>query len=208
SRPVFQRNNQTARRLGGDRGFREGSLFSGLADNDLLIHLRVFAPPALTQTLVPALQAEPTVMNLTVLAGAVSNPDGDALSFDVPQGAANQVIGRLRDSGVEQRGSIILENVDTSISALADRVSARRGRFQEFTPVWAEIESRIGREGTFPPRWFALLVIAGLIGAVGILTNSEILIVGAMVVGPVFAALLTHPWVSCADVKGQHAVPA
>jgi hypothetical protein len=32
--------------------------------------------------------------------------------------------------------------------------------------------------------WFALLVIAGLIGAVGILANSQILIVGAMVVGP------------------------
>ena len=149
------------------------------------------SPSDLTQTLMPALQAEPTVMNLTVLTSAVSNPHGDALLFDVPQGAANQVIGRLRDSGVDQRGSIILENVDTSISALADRVSARRGRFQQFTPVWAEIESRIGQEGTFPPSWFALLVIAGLIGAVGILTNSEILIVGAMVVGPEYGAILS-----------------
>ena len=130
-------------------------------------------------------------MNLTMLPGAVNNPDGDALLFDVPQGAANQVIRRLRDSGVDQRGSIILDNVDTSISALADRVSARRGRFQQFTPVWAEIESRIGREGTFPPSWFGLLVIAGLIGAVGILTNSEILIVGAMVVGPEYGAILS-----------------
>ena len=159
--------------------------------NELVLHLRVVSPPDLTRTLMPALQAEPTVMNLTVHAGAVRNPDGDALQFDVPQGAANQVIGRLRDSGVDQRGSIILENVDTSISALADRVSARRGRFQQFTPVWAEIESRIGLEGTFPPSWFALLVIAGLIGAVGILTNSEILIVGAMVVGPEYGAILS-----------------
>ena len=130
-------------------------------------------------------------MNLTVLAGAVTNPDGDALLFDVPQGAANQVIGRLRDSGVDQRGSIVLENVDTSISALADRVSARRGRFQQFTPVWAEVESRIRLGGTYPPSWFALLVIAGLIGAVGILTNSQILIVGAMVVGPEYGAILS-----------------
>ena len=156
-----------------------------------MIHLRVVSPPDVTQTLVPALQADPTVMNLTVLASAASNPDGDALFFDVPQGAANQVIGRLRDSGVDQRGSIILENVDTSISALADRVSARRGRFQQYTPVWAEIESRIGLEGTFPPSWFTLLVIAGLIGAVGILTNSQILIVGAMVVGPEYGAILS-----------------
>jgi uncharacterized hydrophobic protein (TIGR00271 family) len=46
-------------------------------------------------------------------------------------------------------------------------------------------------EGTFPPSWFALLVIAGLIGAVGILTNSQILIVGAMVVGPEYGAIMS-----------------
>ena len=130
-------------------------------------------------------------MNLTVLPGAVSNPDGDAVQFDVLHGAANEIIGRLRDLGLEQRGSIVLEDVNTVISALADRLTARRGRFQQFTPVWAEIEARIGLEGTFPPSWFALLVIAGLIGAVGILTNSQILIVGAMVVGPEYGAILS-----------------
>jgi uncharacterized hydrophobic protein (TIGR00271 family) len=130
-------------------------------------------------------------MNLMVLPGAVSHPDGDAVQFDVLRGAANEVIGRLRDLGLDQSGSIVLENVDTSISALAARAAARRGRFQQFTPVWAEVESRIETEGIFPPSWFALLVIAGLIGAVGILTNSQILIVGAMVVGPEYGAILS-----------------
>jgi uncharacterized hydrophobic protein (TIGR00271 family) len=130
-------------------------------------------------------------MNLTVLPGAVSHPDGDAVHFDVLHGAANEVIGRLRDFGLEQRGSIVMENVDTSISALADRAAARRGRYHEFTPVWAEVEARIALEGTFPPSWFTLLVIAGLIGAIGILTNSQILIVGAMVVGPEYGAILS-----------------
>ena len=156
-----------------------------------MIHLRVVSPPDVTDTLMPMLSAEPAVMNLTVLPGAVTNPDGDAVQFDVLHGAANEVIGRLRDLGLDQRGSIVLENVDTSISALADRIMSRRGRFDQFTPVWAEIEARIGLEGTFPPSWFALLVIAGLIGAVGILTNSQILIVGAMVVGPEYGAILS-----------------
>lgn len=156
-----------------------------------MIHLRLVSPPDVTDTLMLMLSAEPAVMNLTVLPGAVTNPDGDAVLFDVLHGAANDVIGRLRDLGLDQRGSIVLENVDTSISALADRIMSRRGRFDQFTPVWAEIESRIGLEGTFPPSWFALLVIAGLIGAVGILTNSQILIVGAMVVGPEYGAILS-----------------
>ena len=163
----------------------------GRRNNELVIHLRVVSPPDVTETLVPVLRTEPAVMNLTVFPGAVSNPDGDAVLFDVLNGAANEVVGRLRDLGVDRRGSIVLENVDTSISALEDRVTASRGRFDRFTPVWAEVEARIAVEGTFPPSWFGLLVIAGLIGAVGILTNSQILIVGAMVVGPEYGAILS-----------------
>jgi uncharacterized hydrophobic protein (TIGR00271 family) len=166
-----------------------------------VIHLRVASPPDVTGVLMPMLRSEPAVMNLTVLPGAVSHPDGDAVHFDVLHGSANEVIGRLRDLGLDRRGSIVLENIDTSISALADRATARRGRYHEFTPVWAEVESRIALEGTFPPSWFTLLIIAGLIGAVGILTNSEILIVGAMVVGPEYGAILSlafgvtrHDW--------------
>jgi uncharacterized hydrophobic protein (TIGR00271 family) len=137
------------------------------------------------------LGSEPGVVNLTMLPGAVSHPDGDAVQFDVLQGAANGIIGRLRDLELDSRGSIVLENVDASVSTRADRAAARRGRYQEFTPVWAEVEARIALEGTFPPSWFALLIIAGLIGSVGILTNSQILIVGAMVVGPEYGAILS-----------------
>lgn len=156
-----------------------------------MIHLRVASPPDVTGVLMPMLRSVPTVMNLTVLPGAVSHPDGDAVHFDVLHGSANEVIGRLRDLGLDRRGSIVLENVDTSISALADRATARQGRYREFTPVWAEVESRIALEGTLPSSWFVLLVIAGLIGAVGIMTNSQILIVGAMVVGPEYGAIVS-----------------
>ena len=89
------------------------------------------------------LRSEPGVVNLTMLPGAVSHPDGDAVQFDVLQGAANGIIGRLRDLELDSRGSIVLENVDASISTRADRAAAQRGRYQEFTPVWAEVEARI-----------------------------------------------------------------
>jgi uncharacterized hydrophobic protein (TIGR00271 family) len=156
-----------------------------------MIHLRVVSPPDLTDVLVPQLQAEPAVLNLSVFPSAVSNPDGDAVQFDVLQSAADDVIGRLRDLGVEQRGSVMLQDVDVALSARADSASAQGMRFQQFTPVWTEVEARIRLGGSYPPSWFVLLVIAGLIGAVGILTNSEILIIGAMVVGPEYGAILS-----------------
>ena len=156
-----------------------------------VIHLRVTSPPDITASLAPQLRTNPAVQNLIVLSGAVSNPDGDALHFDVLHATANDVIDRLRDLGVVERGSIILENVDTSLAKVADRATAAQGRFHEFTPVWVEVESRITLGGIYPPSWFALLVIAGLIGAIGILTNSQILVVGAMVVGPEYGAILS-----------------
>jgi uncharacterized hydrophobic protein (TIGR00271 family) len=156
-----------------------------------VIHLRVVSPPDITTMLMPALRSEPAVMNLTLHSAAASNPDGDAVHFDLRNDAANDVIGRLRELGLAERGSIVMENVDTSISTLGDRVTAGRGRFLRFAPVWAEVEARLTTEGIFSPSWYSLLVIAGLIGAVGILTNSEILIVGAMVVGPEYGAILS-----------------
>jgi uncharacterized hydrophobic protein (TIGR00271 family) len=156
-----------------------------------MIHLRVVSPVDVTAALMPFLHGEPAVMNLTVLPGAASNPDGDAVHFDVVRGAANKVIERLQDLGVDQRGSIMMENIDTVLSSPANRVRTRRGRFEQFTPVWVEVESSIAAQGSYPPSWFALLAIAGLIAAVGILTNSQILVVGAMVVGPEYGAILS-----------------
>jgi uncharacterized hydrophobic protein (TIGR00271 family) len=129
-------------------------------------------------------------MNLIVVPAAAHNPDGDAIQFDLVQGRANAVLARLRELGVDQQGSIVVEPVGTCISEVARRAAAHRRRFDEFAPVWEEVDARIRADGRFPPSWFGLLVIAGLIAAVGLLTNSQILIVGAMVVGPEYGAIV------------------
>jgi uncharacterized hydrophobic protein (TIGR00271 family) len=154
-----------------------------------MIHLRIVSPPGVTARLLSALRADRAVLNLTVLPEAVQHPDGDAVQCDVLRGAANRVIRQLRAFELDQRGSIVIENVDASISALADRARADLMPFEEFSPIWEEVDLSIRSGGTFPPTWFALLIIAGLIAAIGILTNSQILIVGAMVVGPEYDAI-------------------
>lgn len=61
---------------------------------------------------------------------------------------------------------------------------------RDSAPVWDVVEARIRANAVCPPSFYILLAIAGLIGAVGILTNSQILIVGAMVVGPEYNAIM------------------
>ena len=63
-----------------------------------MIHVRVVSPPDVTGQLIPVLLSDSGVLNLTVVAGSVRHPDGDAIRFDVLQGSANQVLARLRHS--------------------------------------------------------------------------------------------------------------
>jgi uncharacterized hydrophobic protein (TIGR00271 family) len=52
------------------------------------------------------------------------------------------------------------------------------------------VEAVIRQGEAYAPSFYILLAAAGLIGAVGLLTNSQILIVGAMVVGPEYNAII------------------
>jgi uncharacterized hydrophobic protein (TIGR00271 family) len=155
-----------------------------------VLHIRIASPPDLTGRLVETLITDPGVVNLVVLAGAARRPDGDAVQFDVQTGSANVVFRRLRDLHLDGRGSILVQTVDAVITGPVRGPLRRRPHHGEVVPVWEMVEARIRAGGVYPPSFYALLIIAGLIACVGILTNSQILVVGAMVVGPEYSAII------------------
>jgi len=119
------------------------------------------------------------------------NPDGDSVQFDVITASANDVLDELRRLGLAERGSIAIQDVAAELSERATDAEASAPRGLRLSPVWEQSEARIRADGRYPPSWFLLLAIAGLIAAVGIFTNSQILIVGAMVVGPEYSAIIS-----------------
>jgi uncharacterized hydrophobic protein (TIGR00271 family) len=156
-----------------------------------MFHVRVTCPPDQTTPLTEKLARRAEVLNLVVMPAAARQPRGDAVQFDVLHRAANSVLAELRAMGLDRESSIIIETVDAT---LVDETRLREWRrFQrgEHGPVWELVEARIAEGAAYPPSFFVLLVIAGLIGACGILTDSAILIVGAMVVGPEFGAIIS-----------------
>jgi uncharacterized hydrophobic protein (TIGR00271 family) len=155
-----------------------------------LIHIRAVSPTDVTPRLVESLGDNKGVVNLVVLEGVARNPEGDSLQFDVITAEANRVLDELRGLELDRRGSIVIENIDASISELAAQAERREPTKANFSPIWEEGEARIRERGTYRPSWYGLLAIAGIIGAVGILTNSQILVVGAMVVGPEYGAMI------------------
>lgn len=162
-----------------------------------MLHVRVVSPAHLTARLVDSLTADSGVVNLVVLPAAAARPDGDAVEFDLMTASANDVLRQLRTFGLDRESSVSIQAVDAVLAdeaTLAGRARLdRRRRFYhgERAPVWDLVQTRIAEGAEYAPSFFALLVFAGLIGACGILINSQILIVGAMVVGPEYNAIIS-----------------
>ena len=155
-----------------------------------MLHVRVVSPPDLTRSLTDRLAAAPGVWNVVVQAGDARRPAGDAVQFDVRDGVANPVFQALRELGLDRDRVICVERVDAALTGQALPVPARGPLHREIAPVWEMVEAVIRQGEGYAPSFYALLAVAGLIGAVGILTNSQILIVAAMVVGPEYNAII------------------
>ena len=156
----------------------------------MTFHLRVATSGEVTERVVALLAAEPGVSNLVVLPGAARRPAGDAVQCDVRSAAANAVLTQLKAACEPGAGPVAIEVVD---AVVGERPSpaARFGVVQrDIAPVWDVVDARIRSDAVYAPSFYILLAIAGLIGAVGILINSQILLVGAMVVGPEYNAIM------------------
>ena len=153
-------------------------------------HVRLVSAPDRTDVLLEALASDPGVSSLVVLPGAARQPGGDAVQFDLRPGSANSVFRQLKElhrrppQGGRRpvRGRYFGEPPEPASRHFVMQ--------RDVAPVWEVVEARIRSDAVYAPSFYILLAIAGLIGAVGILTNSQILIVGAMVVGPEYNAIM------------------
>ncbi len=151
-----------------------------------MLHLRLIVPSERADEVVRLLCADPAVALVTRDRGAAVQPAGDVVSADVAREATDRVITMLRDLDVHHSGSITLESVDTAVSDAAMRAEAAAPGDPGDALVWEQVEARARADAALTPSFLIFMAIAALIAACGILTDSPVLIVGAMVVGPDF----------------------
>lgn len=154
-----------------------------------MLHVRVIVPLEQSQAVQDVLAASPSVTHLIVLPGAAREPRGDLVLCDVAREGANPVLESLRELGIDQTGAIAIEEAGVTLSAAADRAEERVPGLGVDAVVWEEIEHTTGQETRLSATYLALLTVATIIAAVGVLLDQPILIVGAMVVGPEFGPL-------------------
>nr|WP_042197128.1 DUF389 domain-containing protein [Kibdelosporangium sp. MJ126-NF4]CEL22764.1 FIG00761799: membrane protein [Kibdelosporangium sp. MJ126-NF4]CTQ89904.1 FIG00761799: membrane protein [Kibdelosporangium sp. MJ126-NF4] len=154
-----------------------------------MLHLRVVCPPEHTTRVIGILEDEPGATHLIVLRGAAIAPAGDVVEADVAREAADAVIEQLCALDLDHIGAITLEEIDTALSDAADKAAEAAPGESADAVVWEELLSRTGEESRLNATFLGFMVIACLLAAVGVVTDSAVTIVGAMVVGPEFGPL-------------------
>jgi uncharacterized hydrophobic protein (TIGR00271 family) len=155
----------------------------------LMVHLRIVVPPDRSERVLGLLEASRSVSSLARVAGASRKPPGDLVLCDVAREDASVVIDDLRELGIPADGSISIEEIDSQLSAAAERAERAAFGSPGDAVVWEEVEARTSESTELNANFLAFMVIACMIGAVGVMLGQPILIVGAMVVGPEFGPL-------------------
>ncbi|AGL19899.1 DUF389 domain-containing protein [Actinoplanes sp. N902-109] len=154
-----------------------------------MLHLRIICPADRTEAVEKLLIYDDGVTHVVVLPGTARDPVGDLMLCDVVREGASRVIERLRELGIERDGSIMVERVDTTLSAAAARAEKRVPGLGVDAVVWEEIENTTAQESELSGAFLTFMVVATVIAGIGVLLDQPILIVGAMVVGPEFGPL-------------------
>ncbi|MDT5097082.1 MAG: hypothetical protein QOC76_819 [Mycobacterium sp.] len=154
-----------------------------------MLHLRVITPAALRDAVIDALTDNPGVAHIVVHRDAALDPPGDEITADIARESANDVIEALKALGVKERGAITLDVVDTVLSTRAYRAEEEAAGDPADAVVWDELAGRTREESTLNVTFLTFLCLACLIAAVGVVTDSPVTVVGAMVVGPEFGPL-------------------
>jgi uncharacterized hydrophobic protein (TIGR00271 family) len=107
----------------------------------------------------------------------------------VPREAANTIIDTLRALGIQNEGSIQIDTVPTWISRHALQAEIDAPGVGSDTVVWAEVTQKAYEDSEWTWSYATFMVLATLIASIGIVLDSQILLIGAMVLGPEFGAV-------------------
>lgn len=154
-----------------------------------MLHLRVVSAPERTERVLRLVRSDPAIFNVALFRGAAVDPPGDLVIADVAREGVNTVVSGLRAIEVDQDGSIALEHVDVLVGQAAEEAERLAPGYGSDAAVWEEVEARVRDDSVLTASFLVFLIVAALIAAVGLLEDSPILIVGAMVVGPEFGPI-------------------
>ena len=154
-----------------------------------MLRMHVYVPADLSPQVTEALEGEPAVSELAVVRGASIRPKGDLVLADVAREAANDVIDRLRELGVHKDGSIAIQPVHAWLSQRGLDAETRAPGSSADAVVWADVTHRAYADSELNWTYLSFMTLATVIAGIAIVLDSQILVIGAMVLGPEFGPI-------------------
>lgn len=155
----------------------------------MLVHLRMTVPDDLSPTIENLLVDDDRVTNVVVIRGVSVQPVGDTIEADVAREAASDVIDAIRATGLPERGGLAFSDVDGADSSSAAAVARAAPGDPDDAVIWDSVLDRARTSARPSATYLAFLILATVLAAIAVITDSPILVVGAMVVGPEFASI-------------------
>jgi uncharacterized hydrophobic protein (TIGR00271 family) len=166
-----------------------------------MLKLRIAAPTDITDVVAEALAKDPAVSSLAVHHGASVRPAGDVVVADVAREGANEVIRQLKQLGAHREGTIHVEPVQTWLSQRGLEAERRTPGSSADAVVWADVTQRAYDESELNWTYLTFMTLATLIAGIAIVLDSQILVIGAMVLGPEFVPIAA---IGVALVRRRH----
>lgn len=154
-----------------------------------MVHLRVICPQELVPAVIESLTGQPGVVAVTDAPLGDAAPGLTAVNADLARESADHILRKLRELGVAKDGMIVLEPLDTAIGHLAKKAERDAPGEGADALIWDELVARTGEDATLTWTFLAFMILATLLASIGVVTDSVVTIVGAMVVGPEFGPL-------------------
>ncbi len=154
-----------------------------------VLTIRVSVPEALSTQVVELLHADAAVSSLAVIRGASLDPPGDVVLADIAREGVNPVVDRLHEMGVTDEGTIHVEPVQAWLSRRGLEAEKRTPGSSADSVVWADVTQRAYEESELNWTYLSFMTLATLLASIAIVLDSQVLVIGAMVLGPEFVPI-------------------
>jgi uncharacterized hydrophobic protein (TIGR00271 family) len=155
----------------------------------VLVHLRLTVPDDLSDEVSDLLLGHDCTTNVIVQPGVVTKPPGNLIECDVAREEAGSLLRTLDDMELDERGAIVIETPTGTPFAEASRLEAHAPGHPDDAVIWESVEAQAEAGGVATVSFLIFLVLAVMLAAIAVITDSAVLVVGAMVVGPEFSAV-------------------
>lgn len=155
----------------------------------MLVHLRLTVPDELSAAVVDLLRNDDRSANLTMTRGASLSPVGDLVECDVARELAGEVIERLKELGLHESGGIVVTTPTATPFTAARRLERVAPGDPDDAVIWDTVVEQCYSASRPTVSYYLFFVLATLLAAIAVITDSAVLVIGAMVVGPEFGTV-------------------